>query len=100
MSLPPHTLDSVLLYPCRCLCRGLLLQMMYTLPFRLTLMQCIHIFLTADRTFMPRIWIPAMDVDRGRAWDWEERIDGIGWRMGRCWRIGRIRARNMIEIGH
>ena len=51
--------------------------MMYTLPFRLTLWQCIHIFLTADRTFIPRICVAAMDVEGGMAIDWET-MDGIG----------------------
>ena len=72
---------------------------MYTLPFRLTLWQCIHIFLTADRTFIPRICVAAMEVDGGMAIELE-RMDGIGWRIGRCRRRGRIRARNIVEIGH
>jgi hypothetical protein len=73
---------------------------MYTLPFRLTLWQCIHSFLTADRTFIPRICVAAMDVDGGMAIDWEGRMDGIGWKIGRCWMRGRIRVRNIVEIGH
>jgi hypothetical protein len=72
---------------------------MYTLPFRLTLWQCTHSFLTADRTFIPRNCVAAMDVDGGMAIEWE-RMDGIGWKIGRYTMSGRIRARNIVEIGH
>jgi hypothetical protein len=49
---PPPS--PAIIYPCRCLCRGLALHRIYTFPFRLTLRHCRHIFLTADRTFIPR----------------------------------------------
>jgi len=48
-------------YPCRCLCRGLTLHRIYTLPFRFTLRQCKHIFRTAERTFIPRSCWARMD---------------------------------------
>ena len=41
----------------------------------------------------------AKDVDGGMAIDWEERMDGIGWKIGRCRMRGRIRARNIVDIG-
>src|SRR5512146_61606 len=37
--------------PCRCLCLGLRLQMMRTIPARLTTLQCSQMGLTLDRTF-------------------------------------------------
>jgi len=40
-----------------------------------------------------------MDVDGGMAIEWE-RMDGIGWKIGRYTMSGRIRARNIVEIGH
>ena len=58
--------------------------MMYSFPFRRTLIQCIHIFLTADFTFMPRNCVPTMDVDVGVAIDGGQNVERTGWRIGRC----------------
>jgi hypothetical protein len=50
-----HAAAGCLFYPCRCLCRGLFLHMIYTRPFLFTLRQNTHRLRTAELTFIPRI---------------------------------------------
>ena len=93
----PITKTFPTFYPWRCLCRGLLLQIMYTLPFRLTLRQFRHIFFAADRTFIPLTWVVTVDEDGRR--ENNDEVGFIVWRgrkIGRGWRNGRIRAKNIL----
>jgi hypothetical protein len=74
--------------------------MMYTLPLRLTLLQFGHIFLTDDRTFMPRMCDGITDVEVVERMVGRSRVGCRTWRgwIGRNRRNGRIREKNMIVI--
>lgn len=50
-------------FPCRCLCFGFSLQIMYTRPFLRTGLQPWHNRLTEDRVFMPRTCCVAAVTD-------------------------------------
>jgi hypothetical protein len=40
--------------PCRCLCFGSFVHVLYSTPFLRTVLQCLHIFFTEERTFIVR----------------------------------------------
>ena len=40
--------------PCRCLCFGSFVHVLYSTPFLRTVLQCLHIFFTEERTFISR----------------------------------------------
>lgn len=85
-----HPSSAAIDYPCRCLCRGFALHRIYTFPFRLTLRQCRHIFLTADRTFIPRNCC-AIDTEDGETY--VAGMEEMRGRYGIDWNSGRIRGK-------
>ena len=52
LSGPNDRAEPSAVYPCRCLCFGLRLQITRTTPRRLMILQCSQIRFTLERTFM------------------------------------------------